>query len=85
MPATDGSDDIDGTNLKAYYRVVYLNWSQFELIDLDTRKHIDTSDINYVRSSAQIRKVNGIRNEYYRTLTEITVDQPKELRMDKSS
>ena len=46
-PATDGSDDIDGTNLKAYYRAVVLTPKTFELVDLDTRKHIDTSDINY--------------------------------------
>jgi hypothetical protein len=85
------NDNIDGTNLKAYYRVVKLNTSlwgydqnRFELIDLDTRKHIDTSDINYDPSSAQIRKVNGIRNEYYRTLTEITVDQDDQNRKNQN-
>ena len=85
------NDDIDGTNLKSYYRVVKLNTSlwgydqnQFELIDLDTRRHIDTSDINYISNSAQIRKVNGIRNEYYRTLTEITVDQDDQNRQNQN-
>ena len=68
-PDADGSDDIDGTNLKAYYRVVKINATQFQLVDLDTRKHIDTSDINYIPDSAQMRELEGIRNEYYRTLT----------------
>ena len=83
-PATDGSDDIDGANLKAYYRVVKINANQFQLVDLDTRKHIDTSDINYIPDSAQMRELEGIRNEYYRTLTTINNIGPANNRQNQN-
>jgi hypothetical protein len=67
-----GGDDIDGTTLNKYYRVVVLTNQTFELVDLDSRKYVDTSGISYTSNSAQLRELEGIRNEFYRTTSSIT-------------
>ena len=67
-----GGDDIDGTTLNKYYRVVFLTNQTFQLVQLDSRLHVDTSGISYTSSSAQLRELEGIRNEFYRTTSAIT-------------
>ena len=64
---TEDGDDIDGTNLNKYYRVVVLTNQTFQLVELDSRKHADTSGSTYTSNSAQLRELEGIRNEFYRT------------------
>ena len=67
-----GGDDIDGTTLNKYYRVVFLTNQTFQLVQLDSRLHVDTSGISYTSSSARLRELEGIRNEFYRTTSAIT-------------
>ena len=67
----EDGDDIDGTNLNKYYRVVVLTNQTFQLVELDSRKHVDTSGNTYISSSAQLRELEGIRNEFYRTTSTI--------------
>ena len=83
----DGTNDIGidrtGTHLKNYYRVVVLTTNKFVIVDLDSRRNIDTLDITYDPDTIELRELEGIRNEYYRTLT--TIDKVGSNPQDQTS
>ena len=67
---TEDQKELDGTSgvtNSGYYRVRVLSNTTFHLVDIDTRQYIPASDFNsYTASSAEIRELEGIQNEYYR-------------------
>ena len=72
---------VDMSDLKTgYYRVVRIDNDEFRLVDLDTRRTIDTTSFDDYTTDAddraQIYEIEGIQNEFYRLEGNITDADP---------